>query len=134
MKRNEKGQFVKGERPDTGVRINSETAREYQRRSTAAKHERKTIAETLRNALEEKISKDSPMTKREYLILKALSNASKDETLSFREISELQKILGESVQNVNVKGVAPIVAKDAEDAKAIQDLFDSIEGRRTTGE
>jgi L-lactate utilization protein LutB len=130
MKRNEKGQFVKGEMPESGVRIDKETAREYQQRSVQSRKERKTIAETLRNALEEKISKDSQMTKREYLILKALSNASKDESLSFREISELQKILGESVQNVNVKGVAPIVAKDAEDAKAIQELFDSIEGRR----
>ena len=126
--------FKKGSSGNPTKQFTSETAREAQRKSTESKMRNRTIAETLRNALEEKISKDSPMTKREYLILKALSNASKDETLSFREISELQKILGESVQNVNVKGVAPIVAKDAEDAKAIQELFDSIEGRRTTGE
>lgn len=122
--------FKKGTSGNPAKQFTSETAREAQRKSTESKMRNRTIAETLRNALEEKISKDSPMTKREYLILKALSNASKDETLSFREISELQKILGESVQNVNVKGVAPIVAKDAEDAKAIQELFDSIEGRR----
>ena len=46
---------------------------------------------------------------REYLIAKALSNASKDETLSFRDIAELQKILGESVQNVNVTGDPKVV-------------------------
>lgn len=125
--RDKKGRFVKGNK----VGICTEVAREYQRKSAAKRKENKTIADTLRYALEERISKDSPMTKREYLILKALSNASKDDTLSFRDITEIQKILGESVQNVNVKGVAPIVAKDAEDAAKIQALFDSVEARKS---
>lgn len=126
MERDDKGRFVKGNK----VGISTEVAREYQQRSVQSRKERKTIADTLRYALEEKVSKDSPMTKREYLILKALSNASKDDTLSFRDITEMQKILGESVQNVNVKGVAPIIAKDAEDAAKIQALFDSVEARK----
>lgn len=125
--RDKKGRFVKG----NNLGISTEVAREYQRKSAAKRKENKTIADTLRYALEERISKDSPMTKREYLILKALSNASKDDTLSFRDISEIQKILGESVQNVNVKGVAPIIAKDAEDAAKIQALFDSVEARKS---
>lgn len=126
MERDDKGRFVKGNK----VGISTEVAREYQQRSVQSRKERKTIADTLRYALEEKVSKDSPMTKREYLILKALSNASKDDTLSFRDITEMQKILGESVQNLNVKGVAPIIAKDAEDAAKIQALFDSVEARK----
>lgn len=130
MERDKQGRFAKGASANPDKKITSANAREMQRKATEARKANRSIAETLRTALEEKISKESPMTKREYLIAKALQNASKDETLSFREISELQKILGESVQNVNVKGVAPIVAKDAEDAKAIQELFDSIEGRR----
>lgn len=124
------GRYKKGESGNPATQFSTESAKEAQLKSTEAKKRNRTIAETLRKALEEKINNDSSMTKREYLIAKALQNASKDDTLSFRDISELQKILGESVQNINVKGVAPIVAKDAEDAKQIQDLFDSIEGRR----
>lgn len=80
-----------------------------QRKAAEARKANRSIAETLRTALEEKINNDSQMTKREYLIAKALQNASHDETLSFRDIAELQKILGESVQNVNVTGDPKVV-------------------------
>ena len=109
MERDKLGRFPKGESANPEKKITSANAREMQRKATAARKANRSIAETLRTALEEKINNESPMTKREYLIAKALSNASKDETLSFRDIAELQKILGESVQNVNVTGDPKVV-------------------------
>ena len=109
MERDKQGRFVKGVSASPDKKITSANAREMQRKAAEARKANRSIAETLRTALEEKISKESPMTKREYLIAKALANASKDETLSFRDIAELQKILGESVQNVNVTGDPKVV-------------------------
>ena len=100
---------MKGVSASPDKKITSANAREMQRKAAEARKANRSIAETLRTALEEKISKESPMTKREYLIAKALANASHDETLSFRDIAELQKILGESVQNVNVTGDPKVV-------------------------
>ena len=119
MERDKYGRFVKGASANPEKRITSETAREMQRRATEARNANRTIAETLRAALEEKISKDSPLTKREYLIAKALLNASKDETLSFRDIKEIQAILGESVQNVNVTGDPKVVEMTQEAIDAL---------------
>lgn len=109
MERDKQGRFAKGASANPDKKITSANAREMQRKAAEARKANRSIAETLRTALEEKISKESPMTKREYLIAKALANASKDETLSFRDIAELQKILGESVQNVNVTGDPKVV-------------------------
>lgn len=109
MERDKQGRFAKGASANPDKKITSANAREMQRKAAEARKANRSIAETLRTALEEKISKESPMTKREYLIAKALQNASHDETLSFRDIAELQKILGESVQNVNVTGDPKVV-------------------------
>lgn len=119
MERDKQGRFVKGVSANPEKRITSENAREMQRRATEARNANRTIAETLRAALEEKVSKDSQMTKREYLIAKALLNASHDETLSFRDIKEIQAILGESVQNVNVTGDPKVVEMTQEAIDAL---------------
>lgn len=115
MERDSKGRFVKGNTSG----ISTEVAREYQRRSAKKRKENKTIADTLRAALEERVSSTSPLTKREFLILKALSNASKDDSLSFRDIKDLQALLGESVQNVNVTGDPKIMEMSKEAIEAL---------------
>jgi hypothetical protein len=65
------------------------------------------------------------MTRLEYLVAKAISNHAKG-ALSLKDLTYLQKLLGEDVQNINVRGVAPIVVKDAEDAEKMQSIVDNI--------
>lgn len=129
MERNEKGQFLKGQTPEGAVPISEGTAKEMQARSAEARKanrkERQTLAEVLRQQLQEKAADGSPMTRLEYLVAKAISNHAKG-ALSLKDLTYLQKLLGEDVQNINVRGVAPIVVKDAEDAEKMQSIVDNI--------
>ena len=45
----------------------------------------------------------------------------------------IMKMAGYDEQTINLKGVAPIVAKDAEDAAKIQGLLDSVAARKNGG-
>ena len=45
----------------------------------------------------------------------------------------IMKMAGYDEQTINLKGVAPIVAKDAEDAAKIQGLLDSVAARKIGG-
>ena len=110
MERNEKGQYEKGNGP-----ISKEVAREYQARSAVARkenrRERQTLAEVLRQQLQEKAADGSPMTRLEYLVAKAISNHAKG-NLSLKDLTYLQKLLGEDVLNIKTDGPQVVVVSD----------------------
>lgn len=111
MERDEKGRFVKGKTPEGAVPINEGNAKAYQARSAAARRENRTIAEVLRRQLAEKAASGSPMTKMEYLVAKALENHSKG-ALSLKDLTYLQRLLGEDVLNINTNGPQVIVVSE----------------------
>ena len=95
--------------------------------SGKARRERKTLADTLRVVLEEKAN-DAGLTRREAIVAKVVKRLYDEGDI--RDLKILADVLGESEQTINLKGVAPIVAKDAEDAAKIQGLLDSIAARK----
>lgn len=105
--RNEKGQFVKGITPQGAVPFNEGTAKEMQARSAEARKRNRTLAEVLRAQLQEKASEGSPLTKLEYLTLKAITNHAKG-AMEFKDLRDLQKLLGEDIKTVNLGGDAPV--------------------------
>lgn len=108
-----------------------EIARKAGIASGAARRERKTLAETLRLVLEEKIGEGSELSKREAIVAKVVKRLYDEGDI--RDLKILADVLGESEQTINLKGVAPIVAKDAEDAAKIQGLLDSVAARKNGG-
>ena len=95
--------------------------------SGKARRERKTLADTLRVVLEERAN-DAGLTRREAIVAKVVKRLYDDGDI--RDLKILADVLGESVQTIDLKGVAPIVARDAEDAAAMQALLDSIAARK----
>ena len=112
MERDDKGRFVKGNTSG----INTDVAREYQARSAVVRKEnrkeRETLAEVLKRQLQEKVADGSQLTKMEYLVAKALQNHSKG-TLSLKDLTYLQKLLGEDTLNINTNGPQMIVVSAA---------------------
>ena len=98
--------------------------------SGKARRERKTLADTLRVVLEEKAN-DAGLTRREAIVAKVVKRLYDEGDI--RDLIILADVLGESDQTINLKGVAPIVAKDAEDAAKIQGLLDSVAARKNGG-
>ena len=115
MERNEKGQFVKGETPEGAIPISEGTAKEYQARSAEARKanrkERQTLADVLREELQKKAASGSPMSKLEYLVAKAIENHAKG-ALSLKDLTYLQKLLGEDVLNIKTDGPQVVVVSD----------------------
>lgn len=111
MARNEKGQFL----PGNTEGISTESAREYQARSAVARkenrRERETLAEVLKKQLQEKAVAGSPMTKLEYLVAKALDNHSRG-SLTIKDLTYLQKLLGEDVLNIKTDGPQVVVVSE----------------------
>lgn len=60
------------------------------------------------------------MTKEEYLIAKALENHAKGK-LSFKDLKDLQDLLGESALNVNVKSSTPLLIVSEETARKMKE-------------
>lgn len=112
MARDEKGRFKKGEAPEGAVVIDERLAKEYQSRSCAAKREHRTLAETLRRELEKKAAAGEPLTKLEFLVQKALQNHAKG-ALTLKDLTYLQKLLGEDTLNINTNGPQVIVVSAA---------------------
>ncbi len=106
MKRNEKGQFVKGVTPPTGERISEGVAREFQARSVEARKKNKTIAETLRAYLE--TDGGNGYTKGELLVMQAVKNH-KDGKLTFHDLKDLADVLGEATLNIKTDGPQVVV-------------------------
>ena len=98
MERDAKGRFVKGQLPPVGTPISEGVAREMQARSVEARKENRTVAEVLRAQLLEKVNDGSPLTKLEYLTLKAINTHAKGD-MTFKDLRELQKALGEDANN-----------------------------------
>lgn len=115
--RDSKGRFIKGNTEG----ISTEVAREYQARSAEARKRNRTLAEAVRAALEKKAGAGSPMTRLEYLAEKAISNHAQGE-MTFRDLRDLQKLLGEDVQNVNLTGEAQIVVRTQEEADKLRNI------------
>ena len=107
-----------------------ELARKAGLASGAARREKKPLADTLRVVLEEKAN-DAGLTRREAIVAKVVKRLYDEGDI--RDLKIHADVLGESEQTINLKGVAPIVAKDAEDAAKIQGLLDSVAARKNGG-
>lgn len=115
MARDDKGRFVKGNKEGHRFQSNGD-ATVLGAKGAAIREERKkerqTIAEVMRRQLEEKVSDGSQLTKLEYLVAKTLQNHSKG-TLSLKDLTYLQKLLGEDTININTNGPQIIVVSAA---------------------
>lgn len=107
MGRDEKGRFQKGNKEG----FSTETARDMQLKSASTRKENRTIADVLRRQLMEKAASGSPMTKLEYLVAKALENHSRG-SLSLKDLTYLQRLLGEDVLNINTNGPQIVVVSE----------------------
>ena len=96
MQRDSKGRFVKG----NTLGISTEVAREYQSRSVAARNANKTIADHLRTYLAEEVNGHS---RGELLVMQAVKNH-KDGRLTFHDLRDLARILGEDTLNIKTDG------------------------------
>ena len=110
MERDAKGRFVKGVTPEGAVPFSEGIAKEMQAKSAKARKEHRTVAEVLRAQLMEKAG-DGNLTKLEYLTLKAITTHAKGD-MTFKDLRELQKALGEDVKTVNVNG--PLIVPQEE--------------------
>ena len=114
MARDEKGRFLKGNKEGHRFTRNGD-AREAGAKGTASrersKKERQTLADVLRNELARKAASGSEMSKLEYLVAKALENHSKG-SLSLKDLTYLQRLLGEDTLNINTNGPQVIVVSE----------------------
>lgn len=115
MERDNKGRFVKGQTPKGAVPISEGIAKDYQLRSAAKRKENRTLAEVMRRELEKK-AKEGDMTKMEYLVIKAIQDSSSDR-LTFRDLHELQKILGEDVKTIDIGDGVSIQINSSDEGK-----------------
>lgn len=111
--------FEKGITPEGAVPISGEDmAKEYQRRSVESRKANTSVREALLRELAKKASEGSDLTRLEALVLKAMNNHAKGK-LSFKDLKDLADLLGESIQNVNVKTDAAIVPMTPEAIEAL---------------
>lgn len=96
MERDAKGRFIKGN--TEGHRFSNGDATECALKAAEKKRENRTVAEVLRAQLLEKVNDGSPLTKLEYLTLKAINTHAKGD-MTFKDLRELQKALGEDANN-----------------------------------
>lgn len=83
--------------------------------SGEARRQRRTIADLLRAELEK--DGGGGLTKQQYLVAKCLDNHARGK-MTLKDLSEMQKILGEQVENINHtgNGVLIVTSSDAQDA------------------
>ena len=93
--------FQPGETPPGAVPFSEETAKEMQRRSAASRKANRSIAEMLRTYLDE--PGGGGYTRGEILVMKAVNNH-KDGKLTFKDLRDLSRILGEDVLNIKTDG------------------------------
>lgn len=98
--------------------ITNETAREMQRRGVAKRKEntarRKALREILFNELSKPVSKNSKITKLEWLVVRAIENT-RDE-VALTDLLKIQELLGEKQMTYNFSA-----AKDSE--RILKDVF-----------
>lgn len=102
MNRDKKGRFIKG----NTAGISTEVAREMQARSAVARKENKTIAAMLRKYLDE--PGGGGYTRGEILVMKAVNNH-KDGKLTFKDLRDLARVMGEDVLNIKTDGPQVVV-------------------------
>ena len=114
MARNEKGQFLPGTKEGHRCTRNGDATEAGAKGNIVREEKRKerqTLAEVLRQQLQEKAADGSPMTRLEYLVAKAISNHAKG-ALSLKDLTYLQKLLGEDVLNIKTDGPQVVVVSD----------------------
>lgn len=124
--RDNKGRFKKGITPKGAVPISEGIAKDYQARSVVSRKERKLLANVVREALEKKVA-GGEITKMEYLAEKAINNHAKGD-MTFKDLRDLQKILGEDVKTIDFGDGIKIVVESKEDADMVADLLNHDEG------
>ena len=138
------GRFKKGETPKGAIPISEGIAKEMQARSVQARYAKKRGKELMIALLGER-TKDptvvasmraagynpDEITNELALHLRQIEKAQK--TGDTKAYKAIMKMAGYDEQTINLKGVAPIVAKDAEDAAKIQGLLDSVAARKNGG-
>lgn len=102
MNRDSKGRFIKG----NTAGISTEVAREMQARSAVARKENKTIAAMLRTYLDE--PGGGGYSRGEILVMKAVNNH-KDGKLTFKDLRDLARVMGEDVLNIKTDGPQVVV-------------------------
>lgn len=115
MARDERGRFLPGNKEGHRFTSNGD-ATVAGAKGTAVREanrkERETLAEVLRRQLQEKAADGSPMSRLEYLVAKALGNHAKG-NLTLKDLTYLQKLLGEDTLNINTNGPQMIVVSAA---------------------
>ena len=123
MARNEKGQFLPGNKEGHRFTRNGDATEAGAKGNIVREEKRKerqTLAEVLRQQLQEKAADGSPMTRLEYLVAKAISNHAKG-ALSLKDLTYLQKLLGEDVLNIKTDGpVLNVVVGTPEAAEGLR--------------
>lgn len=104
--RDNKGRFIKGNTEGKNSPINNGLATEMQARSVAARKENKTIAAMLRTYLDE--PGGGGYTRGEILVMKAVNNH-KDGKLTFKDLRDLARVMGEDVLNIKTDGPQVVV-------------------------
>ena len=114
MARDEKGRFLPGNKEGHRFTRNGDATEAGAKGNIVREEKRKerqTLAEVLRQHLQEKAADGSPMTRLEYLVAKAISNHAKG-ALSLKDLTYLQKLLGEDVLNIKTDGPQVVVVSD----------------------
>lgn len=84
--------------------------------------QRKKIADILRGVLDEQLPDHPEMTRGEAFVIKCLQNAYNKG--SIKDLSEIQKMLGEQTERVIVDGNAlNIIVDNSEQAKKLADII-----------
>ncbi len=121
MERDKKGRFLKGQAPEGAVKISEGIAKDYQARSVEARLRNKSLADALRAELEKK-APGTEMTKLEYLAAKAIGNHASGD-MSFKDLRDLQHLLGEDKQTLNLEGDGiRVIVESPDQAAKINDI------------
>ena len=126
------------------TQFSGETAAEMQARSVQSHYAKKRGKELMLLLLERKVqdAKILDTMKAAGYNPEEISNAlalhqrqieKAQKTGDTKAYNAIMKMAGYDEQTINLKGVAPIVAKDAEDAAKIQGLLDSVAARKNGG-
>jgi len=111
QERDSKGRFLPGNTEGRNSPINNGLATEMQARSAEARKRNKTIGEMLKAYLSEEAPGSGGHTRGEILVMKAVNNH-KDGKLTFKDLRDLSRVIGEDVLNIKTDGPQVIVVSD----------------------
>ena len=106
--------------PKSDTQFTKENAREMQRRSAVAQREntarRKALREILFDELAKPVSKESKITKLEWLVMRAIDNTREEVELS--DLLKIQELLGEKQMTFEFENRKP--------SEAAREILDAI--------